>query len=316
MSPNGGGGWNEITLHSFTGGADGWYPFYSYVIFDSSGNLYGTAYAGGTDSGVVFELSPTGTSWSESVLYSFPGDYSGGPINGMIRDKAGNLYGPTYSGSVFELSPSGGGWTEGNIYNNGRFDFGGLVMDTAGNIYGPECGAGEQTGSVYELSPNGDGWNPTVLHKFTNYACPIGTPVLDRAGNLYGTTSGGGAHKDGTVYKLTPGGENEKWKLKTLYPFKGGNDGNQPFAGIVFDAAGNIYGTTVYGGTFDQGTVFELVRVGKTGYSYKEKVLWSFNGTDGAYPYASLTLDGAGNLYGTTVSGGSNGYGVVFEITP
>lgn len=133
-------------------------------------------------------------------------------------------------------------------------------------------------------------------------------------GNLYGTTTSGGIGP-GTVYKLSPG-ENGQWTEQILYAFRGGKtDGADPFAGIVFDLYGNIYGSTVSGGESDEGTVFELLAsVG--GGSYSEKVLWSFDVGDGAYPYAGLTLDEARNLYGTASFGGSNDAGVVFEVTP
>src|SRR6267154_2654347 len=109
----------ETVLYSFTGGADGANPYMSYVLFDSAGNLYGTTYeAGSYGYGVVFELSLTGTSWTEAVLYSFAGGADdANPLNGLIMDSAGNLYGRTYAsgggnGSVFELSKSGDGWTK------------------------------------------------------------------------------------------------------------------------------------------------------------------------------------------------------------
>ena len=190
----------------------------------------------------------------------------------------------------------------------------GLAMDADGNIFGTT----EKT--VFELSPNGNGgWNSTVLHTFTGapkdgqYA--ESTPVLDQAGNLYGTTEYGGAANQGTVYELSPG--NGTWTEYVLYSFKGGkkDDGGYPFGGIAFDASGNIYGTTLNGGKYGGGTVYELVApVGKG--SYKEKVLWSINGTDGSEPYDALILDSAGNLYGTTEGGGQYGGGVVFEVTP
>jgi len=313
LSPNGNGGWNETVLYSFTGKADGGYPAYSPVIFDRVGNLYGTTSQGGGDGyGAVFELSPVGGSWAESVLYSFD-YYTDDPATGVIMDVAGNLYGTNAAG-VFELSPSGGGWTMQMIYNVATFTAG-LTMDAAGNIYGTTLL------TVFELSPNGNGgWNPTVIHTFTGApkdgAWAEGTPVLDKAGNLYGTTYYGGAKNLGTVYKLSPG-KKGKWTEKILHSFKGGTkDGSGPAAaGIVFDTAGNIYGTTALAGKSGDGTVFELVApVGKG--SYKEKVLWSFNKTDGYQPADSLILDSAGNLYGTTYEGGSNGVGVVFEVTP
>lgn len=324
LSPNGSGGWTETALYNFCSApncTDGAYPNFSYVIFDGAGNLYGTAGEGGTNGlGVVFELSPVGGKWTETVLYSFAGGADGAdPVNGMIFDTAGNLYG-TASNSVFELSPSGGVWTEQLIYNEELHGIGndgaGLTMDAAGNIFGA-------SGAVlFELSPNGNGgWKSTVIHTFSgaeahHYLYP-GTPTLNSAGNLYGTTQFGGNHKDGTVYELIPGGDNGT--LTNLISFKGTN-GSMPSSSsaLAFDAAGNIYGTTTSGGEYDAGTVYELVApVGKH-KKYTEKVLWNFNGTDGQYPYGSLILDSAGNLYGTTVTGGNcnDGCGVVFEVTP
>ena len=321
LSPNGSGGWNETVLYSFTGGPGFANPS-SYVIFDRAGNLYGTTQSGTANIyGVVFELSPVGESWTETVLYNFTNWDGGGatPYSGLIFDPAGNLYDTTKNGgsggggTVFELSPSGGGWTEQVIYNTDQI-YAGLTMDTTGNIFGAS------NSTVFELSPNGTGgWNPTVLHTFTGGSedggVTLSTPVLDKAGNLYGTTYDGGAKNDGTVYKLSPG-KTGTWTEQILYSFKGGKkDGSLPPKGIVFDAAGNIYGTTTSGGTFGDGTVYELVVPVGTG-GYTEKVLWSFNGTDGATPGSSLLLDAAGNFYGTTGGGGSSYMGVVFEVNP
>jgi uncharacterized repeat protein (TIGR03803 family) len=234
----------------------------------------------------------------------------------VIIDGAGNLYGTTSNfgandgqGTVFELSPSPGGWTYQVIYNGcckNDSSFTGLTMDAAGNIFG----VGHR--AIFELSPNGNGgWNPTVLYSFSIPQQPTSALTLDQAGNLYGAAAGG-SEKVGRIYKLSPT-ESGKWKIKNLYSFKGGTDGSGPvYGGIVFDAAGNIYGTTVAGGEYGDGTVYELaVHKG----SYKEKVLWSFNGTDGYQPGDSLILDSAGNLYGAT-GGGTNDAGVAFEVTP
>ena len=327
LSPNGRGGWNETVLYSFCSAgpncADGGYPGYSPVILDNAGNLYGTGYNGGDHGfGVVFELSPSGGNWTETVLYSFANGTDGAlPYSGVIMDKSGNLYGTTAEGGanqagiVFELSPNGGGWTEQVIYNEPIPGFAGLTMDGAGNLFGATFD------SVYELSPNGNGgWNPNVIHFFAGVpkdgSDAYGTPVLDQAGNLYGTTVDGGAANLGTVYKLTPG-KKGKWAEKVLYSFKNnGKDGLQPYAGIVLDAAGNIYGTTTAGGTSDDGTVFELVAPGGSG-GYKEKVLWSFNVNDGYFPTGSLILDGGGHLFGTSYYGGvGTTAGLVFEINP
>jgi uncharacterized repeat protein (TIGR03803 family) len=269
---------------------------------------------GANGDGVVFELSPAGKSWKEIVLYSFTDRTDDArPVNNLIMDAAGNLYGATFYGAVFKLSPSGGKWTEQVIYDFGTNLEAGLTMDAAGNIFGTTFRY------VFELSPNGSGgWNPNVIYNFTGApkdgSNADGTLVLDQAGNLYGTTTYGGAQNYGTVFKLSPG--KTGWTEKILYSFKGGkkNDGSDPFAGIVFDAVGNIYGTTEAGGNSGAGTVFELVApVGKG--KYVEKVLWSFNGTDGNTPFASLILDSASKLYGTTTAGGSSNDGVIFEVT-
>jgi uncharacterized repeat protein (TIGR03803 family) len=293
-------------------------------MFDRAGNLYGTTSVGGANGkGVVFELTPAGASWKETVLYSFCSQSNcadgENPISGLIMDAAGNLYGTTLAGKLFELSPSAGGWTEQVIYGGGGPNFAGLTMDATGNIFGGGSSA------VFELSPNGNGgWNPTVLHTFPtgteDGSDPNDTPVLDEAGNLYGTTQGGGANGYGTVYELSPGANG--WTEQILYSFGSSpEDGTTPLAAVVLDPAGNIYGATRYGGTFDIGTVFELTApVG--GGSYNEKVLWSFDGANGYGPLNSLILDSAGKSYGTTYEGGpiygggDYGNGVVFEVNP
>jgi uncharacterized repeat protein (TIGR03803 family) len=326
LSPNGGGGWIETVLHSFTNGADGGEPYFSYVIFDSAGNLYGTASSGGAKGyGVVWELSPVDTGWTETVLYSFANGGDGAnPVNGLIADKVGNLYGTNCLSpgtGFFELSSSRGGWTEQTIYaaDVDCIEFvPGLTMDTAGSIFSTT------PSTVFELSPNGTGgWNQTVIHTFTGAPKdgyqPEGTLVFDESGDLYGTTYQGGARDSGTVYKLTPVTKGKKkgtWTEKILHSFAGApRDGSYPSAGIVFDASGNIYGTTEAGGKFgDAGTVFELAPAVNGGH--KEKLLWNFNGTDGVQPYDSLILDSAGNLYGTASLGGSSANGVAFEVTP
>jgi uncharacterized repeat protein (TIGR03803 family) len=201
--------------------------------------------------------------------------------------------------------------------------YAGLTMDAAGNIFGT-------TGSaVFELSPTGNGgWNPTLIHTFApgtkDGFDAEGTLVFDSAGNLYGTTEWGGANNTGTVYELSPG--NGRWTENILYSFPGSpkREGTHPWGGVVFDADGNLYGTTTTGGLsslycqYNCGTVFELVApVG--GGSYQEKVLWEFNLFDGANPLASLLRDSAGELYGTTESGGPGipaFFGTVFEVNP
>jgi uncharacterized repeat protein (TIGR03803 family) len=334
LSSNGHGGWKQSVLFSFNG-KNGSYPTYSSVLY-RSGKLYGTAYSGGAHGyGVVFEVSFNGKHWEHTVVYNFTGGTQGGyPNASLIMDSDGNLYGSTEGdgngtdGIVFELSPAGTGWSERLIYDAGTTTgFTGLTIDSAGTIFGVNQNAQNGLSYVVELTPTGhDSWMPTVIHTFTGYpkdgTGAAGSVVLDNAGNLYGVTSIGGPKGQGMVYKLIPE-KNGEWTEKILYSFKGfasGKDGANPEAGIVFDPTGNIYGTTSFGGDHNDGTVFELVAPVGTG-SYKEKVLWNFDNTDGAGPNSGLTLDAIGNLYGMTAFGGSStscgSYcGVVFEVVP
>ena len=359
-----GGGWTEKVLYSFNNnGTDGTNPEAG-LIFDTAGNLYGTTYQGGTYSiGTVFELTPTaGGGWTEKVLYSFNNNGTDGtnPEAGVILDAGGDLYGTTYSGgtynngTVFELTPTaGGGWTEQVLHHfnlngtDGANPEAGLIFDAAGNLYGTTDGGGAYggfyggDGTVFELTPTaGGGWTEEVLHNFGNSTDGINTHaglIFDTAGNLYGTTDEGGAYGNsdnaygasgyGTVFELTPtaGGG---WTEEVVHSFNfNGTDGASPHAGLIFDAAGNLYGTTTVSGTYSVGTVFELTPTAGGGWT--EKVLYNFNsplasarraGADGAFPYASLIFDVAGNLYGTTNQGGTQdtefgGVGTVFELT-
>jgi uncharacterized repeat protein (TIGR03803 family) len=331
--------WNEKVLHSFNG-TDGASP--NGLIFDAAGNLYGTTFQGSTyGDGTVFELTPTGGGgWTEKVLHNFsgyPGDGSR-PLADLIFDAAGNLYGTTEeggtyglpfgSGTVFEVTPqAGGGWTETVLYafcsqdcNDGGGPEAGLIFDAAGNLYGTTVGGGTyRGGAVFELTPTaGGGWTEQVLHSFGNGADGAelyAGLIFDAAGNLYGTTQYGGTYGCGTVFQLTPTGGGG-WTELVLLNFNG-TDGFEPEAGLIFDAAGNLYGTTYQGGGYGVGTVFELTPTAGGGWT--ETVLHSFNynnSTDGAYPQAGLIFDAAGNLYGTTAGGGTYGRGAVFELTP
>lgn len=330
LSPSGSGGWTETTLYPFSctdsgdncpGGASPGGP----VIFDSQGNLYGTTSEGGDGTcgstngcGVAFELSPVGAGWAETRLFAFcsvlvSGQCLGGALPGgiLVMDTAGNLYGTDGNGT-FELSPSAGGWTE-QLITHGPSSA--LTMDAAGNIFSLGRGI------VTELSPNGEGgWNLTVVYTFpTNSDETLWSPLtVDQAGNLYGTTSESSARAKpvgGLVYKLVP--SESGWIKQNIYSFLASDseaEGNEPAGALVLDSLGNIYGTTLQGGAYNQGTVFELSPQVKK-LTYDEKVLWSFNGTDGSAPNGDLVFDGAGNLYGMTSGGGSNGNGVAFEVT-
>jgi uncharacterized repeat protein (TIGR03803 family) len=337
LTPAAGGGWTETVLHNFGYGTDGATP-YAGLIFDAAGNLYGTTQYGGTYGvGTVFELTPAaGGGWTETVLHNFGNGADGStPFAGLIFDAAGNLYGTTYQGgtylygTVFELTPAGGGsWTEKVLHNfgngtDGAAPYAGLIFDAAGNLYGTtyQGGTYSSSGTVFELTPAaGGGWTETVLHNFnyngTDGNYPYAGLIFDAAGNLYGTTYQGGTYFYGTVFELTPtaGGG---WTEKVLYSFNNnGADGYYPQAGLILDAAGNLYGTTSYGGTYSYGTVFELTPTAGGGWTEKVLHNFNYNGTDGNYPYAGLIFDAAGNLYGTTYQGGTYGYGTVFEFTP
>ena len=280
------GGWTEKILCDFGGHVDntenGTLPMAS-LTFDSAGNLYGTTHSGGpTPDGSVFELMPaTDGTWTESVLHFFAqGPADGfGPTSNLIFDSSGNLYGTTeYGGAhsfgtVFKLSPgTDGTWTETLLYSflkkEGQNPWGGLIFDSSGNLYGTTQAGGAYagnalSGTVYELSPNGDGtWSEKVLHSFgngTDGAQPMAGLVADPAGNLYGTTFRGGANSAGTVFKLTPVGDGT-WTEKIVHSFGKGTDGSTPFhSSLIFDSAGNLYGTTSAGGKYGAGTVFRIM---------------------------------------------------------
>jgi uncharacterized repeat protein (TIGR03803 family) len=325
LTPKTGGGWTEKVLYNFKDNKrDGTLP-HSSLIFDGIGNLYGTTNAGGPYArGTVFELMPkAGGGWAEKVLHSFNGTDGAGPT-GLIFDGAGNLYGTTGAGTVFELIPkAGGGWKEKVLHSfGGEIGVASLIMDAAGNLYGTTIyGGAYRKGTVFELTPKADGgWTEKVLHQFKKdgkdgFHC-WASLIFDTSGNLFGTTIDGGAHNKGVVFELTPtaGG---RWTENVLHDFSGnGKDGSRPPVGLILDAAGNLYGTTTDGGTYGDGTVFELMPT--TGGGWTENVLHNFSniGGDGMQPAASLILDAAGNLYGTTQNGGADGDGTVFEITP
>ncbi len=291
------GKWTEKVLHQFeSNGKDGNGPA-STLIFDASGNLYGTTGAGGTGNcpegagagcGTVFQLTPgPNGQWTERVLYSFKG--------------------------------GGGTWPSG------------LILDAAGNLFGTaQTGGAYDDGTIFELIPATNGkWTVKVLHRFSlgpDGILPNGSLILDATGNLFGATladgtPGGNCGKFGcgTVFELTPGSKG-KWTEKVLHRFNG-DDGSDPQGGLIFDAAGNLYGVNGTGGDNNYGTIFKLLPIADG--KWTEKVLRRFNSQDGTTPNPSLIFNENGNLYGTTRSGGANrsscfgfGCGTVFQITP
>jgi uncharacterized repeat protein (TIGR03803 family) len=317
LSPNG-GGWTETLIYHFCSAptcGDGAYPGSSYVTFDGLGNLYGTTSQGGLyGNGVVFELSPFGDTWAETVLYNFTGGADGAnPENGLIFDADGNLYGCNELG-VFELSSSGGTWTEKVIYEVGIPYGSGLTIDAHGNIFG----LGLST--VFEVSPNGKGgWNPTVIYTVPSKLSSRGTLALDQAGNLFGTVFYGGNPPYETVYELTPG--KKKWKHKAIFDFHDVAYVGNEVGGVVLDSFGDLYGTNLVSGGFGDGIVFEVIPPVGTG-KYTHLLLWNFDGSDGQGPGSLIVENGL--VYGATYFGGIGyegegqdaGYGVVFSVTP
>ena len=346
---------NETVLYSFEGGTDGAGPAMG-LLRDRAGSLYSTTHTGGDvggctgpgfpslGCGVVFKVDPAGR---ETAVYSFAGGAAGsGPASGLVRDEAGNLYGTTGFGGfngdcplegipgcgvVFKVDPRG---KETVLHTftggaDGYSPYGNLLLDAAGDLYSTAVGGGDVSGycgdvggalgcgTVYQLDRTG---KFAVLYTFhgADGAGPNGFLVPDDAGNLYGMTFYGGDLNEcsglgcGVVFKLDRGG-----KERVLYRFKGGADGAEPNASVIRDAAGNLYGTTNYGGDLNEcsglgcGVAFKLDPTGK------ETVLYTFTGgADGANPEADLLQDEEGNLYGTAVGGGDPTCqcGVVFKI--
>jgi uncharacterized repeat protein (TIGR03803 family) len=309
------------------------------LVADASGNLYGTAQAGGSaNKGTVFKLTkPTsaGAAWKMTTLLTFTGANGAQPVASLVFDKAGNLYGTALSGGsgyglVFELSPPKPGklaWKQTILLTftsaNGANPQGGLIFDASGNLYGTTILGGPGTanaGTVFRLSPPAAGktvWTQATLTTFdggTGGARPAGNLVFDSDGNLYGTTVAGGSG-DGTVFQLTPpAGSIPPWNLNTIFQFDGTN-GNAPYAGPLIDSGGNLYGTTAAGGKSGDGLVYRLNKpaAGKTAWT--ETVLTDFSGKDGVYPFAALSAAG-GFLYGVTQNGGKDGNGIVFRLSP
>jgi len=303
-------------LYTFTSTADGEQPDAS-LFQDAAGNLYGTTQYGGAKGGfgTVFKLSTKG---EETVLLSFAGTPDAeDPYSGLTRDKAGNFYGTTLYGgaqggfgTVFKLHPGG---KETILHSfagtpDGEDPRSVLVRDAAGNLYGTTQYGGTNGGfgTIFKLDTNG---KLTLLHSFAGTPDgedPYAGLLRDKAGNFYGTTQFGGTGGGfGTVFKM-----DAKGKLTLLHSFRGTPDGVNPLAGLLQDAAGNLYGTTEYGGADGgYGAVFKLTAKGKL------TLLHSFAGMpDGENPYSRLIRDAAGNFYGTTFYGGTSGYGTVFKL--
>jgi uncharacterized repeat protein (TIGR03803 family) len=349
LSPATGGGYTETVIYTFLGSDDGNAPGNG-VIFDAAGNLYGTTFGGGPHNGdgTVFELTPSGGSWTKSILYTFPGGNKGGSPLGLVFDASGNLYGnASYAGAhgygvVYQLTPGSPSWTEHIVHaftggNDGAYAYGNLAIDSAGNIYGTAINGGAHGhGLVFEFEPQSGGtWKEVALHDFTggaDGANASGGVTLDASGNVYGTTTlggntslctslGGGC---GVIFKLTQ--SSSGWKESVIHTFTGGNDGATPQAQIIFDSAGDIYGTAAFGGSVSTcpysvgcGTVYKLTP-GTSGEWSLSPLHRFTNRADGAEPVGTPYLDASGNLFATASAGASTactptgGCGTIFEI--
>jgi uncharacterized repeat protein (TIGR03803 family) len=308
-------------IHNFTGGSDGGGPLDGFTA-DSAGNLYATASSGGAfQNGVVFKINQGGV---ESVLYSFAGGTDGAhPEGGLIRDKAGNLYGTTTagggiesSGTVFMVTAAG---KEEVLYTfpagkNGAVPEAGLAMDAEGNLYGTTTAGGANgNGTVFKLTKQGAKWTETLPYSFgtgTDGAIPVAGVTFDKAGNLYGTTSTGGAYGYGTVFELVRSGS--AWTERILHSFTNGDDGAIPYGGLIVDKSGNLYGSATEDGAGGGGTIFELTPA-SGGWTFT--VLYSNPGWGISGSFRDLTLDASGNLYGTTHCDGANNAGTVYKLT-
>jgi len=367
--------WHEKVLYSFQGPPDGAVPAGA-MAFDKAGNLYGVTTLGGvgpcapTQCGTVFQLQPPATkggAWTEQVLHIFGGHAKGDgntPAGGVIFDAAGNLYGTTAyggtgncvvlgsksgCGTVFVMKPpatKGGKWTENVLYSfksgkDGYLPNGDLVFDHAGNLYGAtEFGGGfgscdapfyQFCGTIFELSPpkvKSGKWTEKVLYHFKSGkdgANPNGGLVLDGVGNIYGTTYVGGSTTlcvftgfvgCGTVFKLgKPGNPSGVWRERVLYAFTGlPSDGLHPVAGLARRSNGNLYGTTLGGGTQEDGVIFQLIPPTKGGTQWNETLIHNFSGgSDGGSTLTGLVPDFSGNFYGTSGGGASRG-GLLFRL--
>lgn len=325
-------------LYAFTGGQDGANPIAG-LAMDTAGNLYGTAALGGgglcngNGCGTVFKLIRKDPGWVLIPLYSFTGGNDGAfpQARVMIRPHD-SLYGTAAQGgavgcdsgcgTVFKLRPAPNAWTETVLHQftggaDGFLPYGDLASDQSGNLRGTTYfGGASNLGTVYVLK-NVDGqWRENVIYSFTggsDGAHPSAGVILDNAGRIYGTTTQCNPVGYGTVFQLTR--SDSGWTEKTLYAFQNGSDGACPVGGLIFDRAGNLYGTTAAAGSGSGGggTVFRLSPNSDTSWTFG--VLHSFSGNYQGGPQSSLVMDSEHNLYGTTQSDGAHGFGSVFKLT-
>jgi hypothetical protein len=357
LSPASGGTWKTAVLEKFNGESSACNPWAG-VVMDRAGNLYGTAVET-YGFGAVYELSPTSRGgWNYRVIHEFTGGSDGWPTSKLTLDAAGNLYGTTSFGTVFELSPTAGGeWNETVLYtftggSDGADPAAGLIFDAAGNLYGTSQNGGNKTGIcenyggcgvVFKLTPNpSGGWTESVIHTFSgpDGAFPHANLTMDASGNIYSMTGAGGNISAcslfgpgcGVVFELSPNASGD-WAYHRLLMFepgptgRGSAGGAYPYAGLTFDSAGNLWGTTTGGGLAPDydGVVFKLSP--STGGTWTETVVHSFSTySSGAGPNSGVVFNTAGELFSTAAAGGALnqctfygpgvGCGLVFGITP
>jgi len=356
-----GGAWTENILYRFAGGADGRQPGMG-VVFDQIGNLYGTTQFGGNAQacgggcGTIFELSPPaqpGGQWTHTVLHTFQGSFDGQYPGEVVFGPNGALYGTTTSGgtpgvlchsnqrikfgcgTVFEFAPpaqKGGSWTKTVLYTFPGFKGDGtgpgseITFDSQGNLYGVSASGTGGYGTVFQLAPpaqSGGAWKETVLHDFTGGSdggYPGGTVTLGPNGVLYGVASYSGvANASGLVFQLTPPAQSGgAWTETVLHNFPGfKGDATTPATTLAIDQNGNLYGTSVFGGSnacyLGCGTIFKLAP--PAGGAWTETVLHDL-GNSGQNPNSSLVVFHNGLLYGTTTYLGALDVGSVFTLVP
>jgi len=337
-------------LHTFTGGNDGGHP--GRLTMDRQGNLYGSSLLGGYDGaacqyggsngcGAVFELKHSAHGWLFAPLYTFQGGADGSRPGPVVFGPEGALYGTTMGGgscqefqygcgTIFKLTPPPSfcttalcPWVKTTLYtfaggddgwNYGWDDLGPVTFGADGSMYGAtRYGGYYDDGVVFKLAPSNGGWTESVIHTFHEDGYdgewPSDGVVLDQAGNLYGVTWAGGANYAGTIYELSPSGGG--WTETTLHSFADGNN-LEPEGGLIFDQAGNHYGTTTNTYNDRDGNVFKLTPYNG---SWTYSVLYQFtDGLAGTGPKAPLTMDASGNIYGTAWD--APGGGSVFQLTP
>jgi uncharacterized repeat protein (TIGR03803 family) len=282
------------------------------VVMDSHGNLFGTTSFGGANgAGTVFEV--VAGSGTVTTLASFNGVDGANPFGDLIIDSSGNLFGTAFAGgannagTIFEVAAGSTTITTLASFNgtDGSGPQAALVMDGSGNLYGTASGGGaDGNGTVFKLAHGSTTITTLASFDGTDGSLPLSALVLDGSGNLFGTAALGGPTGNGTIFELAKGSS----AVTTLASFNG-TDGANPAAGVLMDGSGNLFGTTVNGGAFGLGTIFEVAAGSGT-----ITTLASFDGTDGANPFVSPIMDSRGDLYGTTFGGGAFGAGTVFEL--